>query len=308
MKKKNIALFFAAILTISACDYNDETTITTTYSVGTTSSYIESQTLPSEETEASAVTVEPAEICHGNASNIDGKTVIVSIFSNDTESSWDYESEDDAITIYQTLSYLKTATEWLSEQVSNYNGNAEFIFDWEENDDLLMGANFYYKMIIEESTFYSTQKYFIDNYIDSQALKNKYDADNILYIFFFNSDFSNQVNPWASPSPGIFGEAYETEFINIFVKFDDYHIAPPSAYAHEILHTFGAHDLYYENYAINQEYVDFCTEAGSNDIMFTISEGEEIINEFSDLDAYYVGLKDYSPTVAEWNLLTSEHE
>lgn len=250
----------------------------------------------------------PLETIHGNAENINGKTVIVSIFANDTKTSWDYESDVDVRTMYQTISYMDIATDWLEKQVALYEGNAEFIFDWETNQDLFYGANFYQDMAREDSTYYVNQKFFIDNYIDSEELKKKYDADNILYVFFFNSDFSNQTNPWASPSPYIYEETYNTEFVNIFVCFDDFHIAMPSTYAHEILHTFGAHDLYYENYAVSQAYVDYCTETGSNDIMYTVSDGEEILNELSELDAYYLGLVESSADVEKWGLILSEFE
>ncbi len=310
MKKRHIVAL-AAVLMLSGCDYEKEqiqeyeyttTTSDYLYNVDTDEPEIENETTTDISEEI------PQPINHGNAANIDGKTVIVSIFANDTDTVWDYDSAADSETMYKTLDYLKTATDWLTEQVSFYGGNAEFVFDWETNPELLMGANFYQKMIIEESTHYSNQKYFIESYINSQSLMDKYAADNILYMFFFNSDFSNQANPWSSPPTSIYGNYFSTEFINIYIRFDDYHFAPPSTYAHEILHTFGAHDLYYENTAINAEYVNYCTEINSNDIMYTVSDGEVILNELSELDAYYLGLVDSSEDVIKWGLLPSEYE
>lgn len=315
MKKIKKLIILIALLTLSGCDtvYYEENVTDYKYSPEATEA---TECSSDEQTvkEAPLITEETVSapddmpVNHGNAAYIAGKTVIVSIFANDTTTSWDYEADDDVVTMYQTISYMKTAAEWLENQVALYGGTAEFVYDWEENEDLFLGANFYQDMIRADSSFYGDQKYFIDNYIDTEGLKKKYDADNILYIFFFNSDFSNQSNPWTSPSPSVHGNAYSTEFINIFVRFDDIHIASPSAYAHEILHTFGAHDLYYENHAVNQAYVDYCTETNSNDIMYTVSDGEEITNEFSELDAYYTGLLDYSGEVEKWGLLKSEFE
>lgn len=259
-------------------------------------------------TEESVPAESTPETVHGNAHDINGKTVFVSIFANDTETSWDYEKEDEVRTMYQTLSYLQIAADWLKQQIDSYGGNAEFVLDWETNQDLFYGANFYQQMIREDSTCYNDQKYFIEKYIDSDSIMEKYNADNILYLFFFNSSFSNQANSCASPPVSIYGEKYSTEFINIFVRFDDTHIASPSVYAHEILHAFGAHDLYYANNAISEEYVNYCIETNSNDIMYTVSDDEVIINELSELDAYYIGLVDSSEDVTKWNLMPSEYE
>ncbi len=315
MKKFKPQIILIALLALSGCDsVFDEEYITDYEYYPEATEATECSYNEQTEEEAPLITKETASapddapVNHGNAARLAGRTVIVSIFANDTKTSWNYEAENDVVTMYQTLSYLKNAAEWISGQAAIYGKNAEFVYDWEENEDLFYGANFYQEMIREDSSFYGDQKYFIDSYIDSEALMEKYAADNILYMFFFDSDFSNQANPWTSPSPAFYGDYYSTEFINIFVRFDNYHIAPPSTYAHEILHTFGAHDLYYENYAINQAYVDYCTQTDSSDIMYTVSDSEEITNVFSELDAYYTGLLDYSEEAEKWGLLKSEFE
>ena len=48
-------------------------------------------------------------------------------------------------------------------------------------------------------------------------------------------------------------------------------------------------------------------EIDSSDIMAKVYYGDEITNEFSKLDAYYVGLIDESSDVTKWNLGLSEH-
>ncbi len=72
--------------------------------------------------------------------------------------------------------------------------------------------------------------------------------------------------------------------------------------------TFGAPDPYYANNVISQSYVDYCESITSGDIMFSTYIGEHISNEFTELDAYYVGLTDSSETVEAWDLGLSEHE
>ena len=39
-----------------------------------------------------------------------------------------------------------------------------------------------------------------------------------------------------------------------------------------------------------QEFVDYCSQTGCNDIMFTVNAGETIDNDFTLIDAYYVGI------------------
>ena len=137
----------------------------------------------------------------------------------------------------------------------------------------------------------------IDN-IDILNLKNKYEADNIIFIYFFNTDNTNSA----------ITSTYnlDIDIVNVFPENNEY-IIPPATYAHELLHTFGAPDLYFENRTINQEYVDYLLENDSDDIMFKVTDTSVIIDDFSDLDAYYVGLIDSHPDIEKWNLGLSEH-
>ena len=67
-------------------------------------------------------------------------------------------------------------------------------------------------------------------------------------------------------------------------------------------------------YGITEEYLDYLNKTNSNDLMFTntnlrtgVYDYERVTNEFTDLDAYYVGLIDQCDTVNEWGLVESEH-
>ena len=80
-----------------------------------------------------------------------------------------------------------------------------------------------------------------------------------------------------------------------------------ATFAHEILHCFGAYDLYYASKTIPQAYVDYCKQSNSKDIMYTINLGKEIRMTFTELCAYYVGLIDTCETVEIWGLGKSTH-
>lgn len=247
---------------------------------------------------------------YGSARHISGRTIILSIFANDPTTKWDFSSDIDCETQSQTRQYLKTAADWITEQVSAYDVDAEIICDWKKHHDLIYTANFDTELEKDDQTYtayvYTAQKEFIAD-IDADALLQKYDADNIIYMFFINSDFTNQAHSVTSPRAYLYGDEYYTEHINLCVRQDDIYTAP-SSYAHEILHCFGAYDLYYENQVITKEYVDHCAEEGTYDIMYYVTSGEKIYSEFTELDAYYIGITDYSKEVKEWELGPSDYQ
>lgn len=247
----------------------------------------------------------PYDGAQGSAGSLSGRTLIVSIFTDDAGTSWDWDLSEDNEMIYDTLDNLRISTDYLSEQAANFGASAEFIYDWEMNPDICFKAEFDESLVTEFGDMYDVQKNWIDNNVDTQALRNKYLADNVIYLFFFNTDFSNQVNPWYlgySCSPD-----YYVEFCNIYVRFDDIYVTKPTSYAHEMMHCFGAHDLYYANEFIPQNYVDHLGKICSNDIMYTVYDSKDISNEFTELDAYYVGILDECDEVGKWGLALSEH-
>lgn len=241
----------------------------------------------------------------GSAGSLSGKTAVISIFTDEAETSWNYESAEDGRMIDDTLENLGIATEYLTEQAARFGSDAAFVWDWKENPDLRYTATFGQSLVTEFGDMYDVQKDWVLKNIDEQSIKNKYLADNVIYFFFFNTDFSNQVNPWYlgySCSPD-----YYVEFCNIYVRFDDQFITKPPSYAHEMLHCFGAHDLYYANEFITQEYVDHMKAISSQDIMYMVYDSKDIPCVMTELDAYYVGILDECADVTKFNLAPSEH-
>ena len=235
---------------------------------------------------------------NGTADTIDGKTIIISIYANDEKVVWNYDLENDINKINDTLNNLRIATDYLTKEVTKYSKTAEFIYDWNIFSDLKYEATFNDNIVDNYNYKYLTQKEWIIDNIDILKLKKKYDADNIIFVYFFNTDNTNSA----------ITSTYnlDIDIVNVFPENNKYTI-PPATYAHELLHTFGAPDLYFENSTINQEYVDYLLETDSDDIMFKVTDTSVIIDDFSDLDAYYVGLIDSHPDVEKWGLGVSEH-
>lgn len=129
---------------------------------------------------------------------------------------------------------------------------------------------------------------------------------NVVYFFLFNTPYEHTPNPW---SLGFLSSPdYDIEYVNLYIRFGDVFDAPPATYAHEILHAFGAPDLYYVDTGIPQEFVDYCSQTGCNDIMFTVNAGETIDSDFTPIDAYYVGIGARPAEADEWGLGPSEYD
>ena len=243
----------------------------------------------------------------GSAAKLTGKTVIVSIFANDSTTHWDFSLKADKDIVNTMHRHLGNATKWITKQCKRYDVTAEFVYDWKKNPDLYFTYDFgQTKLVRDDGSEYYTQEDYIEANINTQALLEKYDAENIIYIFYFNTPKDNTVNSWTiSDQSGCY-----TEIINVFVR-DDYsggfYIMPASSFAHEMLHCYGAHDLYYASISIPQKFVDHMEKTRSKDIMYTVGLGGSITQKFTELDAYYVGLTDSCDLVETWGLAPSSH-
>jgi hypothetical protein len=241
---------------------------------------------------------------YGTTGKLEGNSIVVSIFVNEKTTEWT-NSGTDKRNISNIHSKLRTATRYLTENAKKYNKTATFIYDWETYSDLKYKATFKEDLLTTKGTYYKIQKAWIKENINSKALKNKYKADNIIYMFFINTEFQNQVKPWTITHNNC--SYCDIEYSNIFYRFQG--IATPAAtFAHEILHQFGAPDFYYANDYINQRYVDHLEGSNSKDIMFYINKGTSIDSKFTALDAYYVGIGSRPKEANDWNLNQNEFE
>lgn len=239
---------------------------------------------------------------YGTAGKLEGTTVIVSIFVNDATTSWDFEADSE--TIEQTLTYLNTATEWVRLNAAKYGSDVSFVCDWKSDPDLMYTADFDESLVRFDSDMYDVQSDYAYTNTDMVGLINRYEADNIIFFYFFNTDYSCDVRSWTLS----YSESYPLfiEFTNVFVKFGGEFITETASYAHEILHSFGAPDFYYAGDIIPQEFVDYCNEEGLDDIMFKVNAGDYVRISFTDLDAYYVGIGPRPAMADEWSLGNSQ--
>lgn len=247
----------------------------------------------------------------GSATSLEGNVILVSIYADDTESSW--QGNNDKLREDIMNDYV-LSTKYLEKAAKQYGSDVHFIYDYEKNEDLYYETEFEVDLKDEDSCYDAWE--FIDENIDTDELLSKYEADNIIYMFLINSPNSNDMTScttnWTDDNE------YPYEMCFMFMHTDNEQ-ETPAAFAHEILHTFGAPDLYLvdedgSNYGISEDYVEALEVSDSNDIMFTTYDAktykphyDKITNEFSEIDAYYVGLTDYSEVVADWGFEESQH-
>ncbi len=254
---------------------------------------------------------------YGSAVRTEGKTVVVSVFVEDKNTSWQGEEEYAQL----QLSYMKMGMEWIEQHAQNYGKSMEFFCDWNEFPEL--------KYVLETES--SLSNYgdidkggrdivwdFINKQVKSAELIEKFGAENIVYYVICNStescaEANNAVDGYFHPDFG-----YET--IYIYTLSNGVEVSP-SIYAHELLHLFGAPDLYIvdrsgENYGITQEYVDHSYENHTDDIMLLPLEYaqaemkyDSIEKEITDITAYYIGWLSEAPQeVIDFGLERSQHD
>ena len=257
----------------------------------------------------------------GSAGRLSDKTIIVSIFANDSGTSWTNSDDDNAMK-NTMLSRLGIATEWIKQQCQTYGVETEFIYDWSKNSDLCYTTTFSgYDMVNMAGNGYDMQQAYIKGNIDAEALKQKYDAQNVIYMLYFNTPYENEDRSWSLSRKSSYS-SIDVEVVNVFVRYTSNGTEldfSASGFAHEILHCFGAYDFYTTSTGvITQKFVDYCNTKETKyykDIMHKINFGDYMDGlVFSALDAYYVGLIESSEdervkdVITKYNLGKSVHE
>lgn len=248
----------------------------------------------------------------GSAGEMNGTTVVVSIYADDRSTSW---SDGDSKLMERGYTYLDMACKWLTKETAAYGCNAKFVCDWKSDAQLRYDASLN-GSLTDDNTMDMIVWEYIENEIDSAKIKEEYKADNIIYMIYVNTPNSNSMTSCTRSYYEDMEYPYEMCFMYMHTDEEE---EAPAAFAHEILHTFGVPDLYQadtdgDSYGITQKYVSELEHTQSNDIMFTTYDPrtneayyDKIVNEFTEIDAYYAGLTDKSAVVSEWGFDKSQH-
>ena len=255
----------------------------------------------------------PYDASLGTAKELDGNIAIVSVFINSSYYPWKYEDLTNSEAYKYYGQGLRVGTEYLEKECAKYGHHPKFIWDWSEHYDLFVYADLDIDpgnsdYVANDNTAWE----YIENNIDTAAILNETDAQQMIYMFVYNT-------PTDCAAPSVTrnyyeGMAYPYEICYITAGYSGYYIWP-GAVAHEILHTFGAPDLYLDwEYGITKEFVDYAEKIKLNDIMRINWDADtkkvlydRINNEITEMTAYYAGMTDYSETVEQWGFEPSQH-
>ncbi|MBQ4256748.1 MAG: hypothetical protein II714_03740 [Oscillospiraceae bacterium] len=256
----------------------------------------------------------------GSVGAMEGRAVVITVFAEDATTSWDFTLAADRKTRDHSLLYQGMAADYLEKSAAEWGKEIEFVYNWETDPYLRYDAVFEDDLVYDDDGYdiYDEWEYIDTSLPDMDTIKKKYKADHVIYMFLFNTppeceEVSNTRNYYE-------GLAYPYEVCNMFCHSEDIEECP-SAYAHEMLHTFGAPDLYtpeteyLKNCGVTQRYVDYCAMAYPNDIMVTVYDEktylpryDRITNEITEITAYYVGLTDHCDDVIIYGLDKSEFD
>lgn len=261
-------------------------------------------TAPDTDGDTTADTAAPGpedDMPFGSAGTLSGKSIVISVFANDADTAW---SDWDTEVWTGLLDKVRYACDWISAGCAEYQKTYEFIFDWQEDAALRYDVSFDSTMVVDGPSTYETVSKYVSENIDTAALLEKYGAENVLYLFFYNTLYTNQIRPCSVTHAD--GADFDTEYVTVPVRYERRYDVSPTALAREMLCCFGAYDLSSADSGIPQSYVDHCLEIGSDDIMYEVNDWYEITGRFTELTAYYTGLVDECAEVAEWKLPVAE--
>lgn len=257
----------------------------------------------------------------GTCSELEGKIVIMSIAADTATTTWNFDDPADMDTIGYISREVGIGLNWIEEQAKNYGKDVEFIYNWDDDAELFYTAQLQEDYSASDSNL-QDQKLFIDEKLSSYANKliDKYNADGILFMYYINLPQSNtQFQCFATPFQGTelgMDLPYETVVLSKYVFKQE---QGPATYAHEILHCFGAPDLYSvdmdgTNYGMTQEFVDYCDANHKNEIMVSCYDPftntiplDNVTNDLTDITAYYLGWIDSCEECEQFGVANSAH-
>lgn len=247
---------------------------------------------------------------HGSAGWVGNNTVVVSIFASDRSTYWDPYSPQDEADKVQMRKLVQITTDWITKQCARYDAYPQFYYDWESDPELVYHYTFKDLDVSRGITRYHTQRQFVLLNIPSKKLLDRYQAQNIIYLFFFNTTEAN-----TSVSTGYFDNIryYDQEIVNLFTHkksnytFRGSNDLSASLMALLMLRCYGAPPLWCENSKITGEYAAYLKETKNKSVMRAYNYGEWIYRTLTQLDAYYLGLTDLTPyDVIEYGLGRSD--
>lgn len=240
----------------------------------------------------------------GSAGVLEGKSVLVSIFVKDKESKWTKMEKKEA------GRKVKAAAKYLSSQAKRYGKNVNLIVDTEKNKKICY--TFETEMKVTDRTSMKLNKKiqkFISESIRVEEIRKKYKTDSVGFLIHINKSGVSYTLPHCV-------EEKDTNFYECASLFSSGGGQEMGAatFAHEMLHLFGAPDLYGKSLpdGITSSFVRYIKKKFPNEIMFTTytKDGRQlkykIKNKISRVTAYFLGWKEKIPEQKKYPLADND--
>lgn len=238
----------------------------------------------------------------GSAGVLEGRSVIISIFIEDNNSKWTKKEKK------KTNKKVSAAAKFIRRQAKRYGKKVHLITDIYNNKNICYSYTSKTKLsdsMRNQDRLYKKIEKFIDQSIDLTAVRRQYGTDSIGFLLHINkSGLSSTLVHFMEE-----GQEHFYECSTLFSKYKGKEEGA-STYAHEMLHLFGARDLYYRSLrdGITASFVRYIKRKFPNDIMYstyTLS-GKQLIykisNEVSRVTAYFLGWKGQIPETKKYAL------
>ena len=251
------------------------------------------------------------QMVYGSAGLLTEPTVLVSVYINDAASGHVWTEEAKA----ETRQYLATAVQWLNEQAETYGKTLTLYYDdGSANNPLCRSytprAAIRGGRASDESDAFLTEMDAVSATLDTATLQQTYGTDRVAFLYFLPvSGASFTMVHYADD-----GDAYYYEYSCLYrydVYADDNESESPATYAHEILHLFGAPDLYEgsSDGFVDDELIAYVEETYPDEIMNSTynddgtSSFDSVGKAISPLTAYCLGLTDTCPELERFSKL-----
>jgi len=255
---------------------------------------------------------------YGSCKKLSDRTVIMSIYASDTKTRWDWNNRDDYNRYEETYKRLGIAVHWIEDSARACGVRTDLIWDFYNVPYLYGEATFDQDMQTLDNADYYAYKRFIDEHISVEWLKSHFEAESIIFAFYYNSPMNSDVPSYTGCDQGSSLSEHEDypddPHYEICVLFTCGFglVAEPATYAHELLHCFGGRDLYRADESINlsQQCSDWYRKNYPDELFMSnkIGRQDAVDFELTEVTKYYLGLIPSSQIVNQWGLKKSDYE
>lgn len=214
----------------------------------------------------------------GSAAYLEDCNLLYSLFVDTPENCFTEQDRE------QALQQLGIACDYIEEQAVAYGKEAALLYDFSQNEDLSGTAEISFEAAEGEAFAEALDEEIAgwkQTLVSYGDLQERYQASGIAMIVWIKGEGTSYAIVFdGTDSP--------LESVVLFSK------DPPAAYAHEILHLFGAHDLY-RGAEYQRPVTDYIKKEYPLEIMYTITDEagktyeDRIVNTLSPVTAYQLG-------------------